>query len=334
MWRVGTWAAGNNRPKSGLAAAALLGSMLASAGPAWSGDAKVFRIGILTDAMVLWHTSTQGFRDGLHDLGYVEGKNVVFQARMTQGDARRVGDLAADLIRERPDLLLCVSDACRKENGHIPMVFVQVGDPIGRGLVRDIAHPEGNITGVANLRGELTAKRLELFKETVPSLRRVLVTYDPRENEEVASVRYAREAASKLGLVLLERPITAPLDIEPGLAELKEGGADGILIVQDGTNLNIPGRSLEVAVSDSLPTMYASSFWSQVGALASYGPDQYSQGRQAARLAKKILSGTPPSEIPVELPDLIEFVVNLKTAHRLGLDVSPRAVTAADRVIE
>lgn len=309
-------------------------AVLAAAPAAWAQAPKVFKIAILTDAMVQWHSTTEGFRDGLKEFGYVEGKNVIFEARAAQGDMTRVPELAAQLVQWKPDLLFCVSDACRRDTGKIPMVFVQVSDPVRIGLVEGIARPGGNITGIANLRAELTAKRLELFKEIVPSLRRVLVTYDPREKDEQDSVELARSAASRLRLTLLERPITAPLDIEPGLAELKEGGRDGILIVQSGTNLNISGHSLEVATSNRLPTMYPASFWSKFGALASYGPDQYLQGRQAARLAQKILTGTPPREIPVELPDRIEFIINLKTAKRLGLGVPRQSLLRADRVIE
>jgi len=308
--------------------------LLCAASSAWGQGAKIFKIGILTDAMVPWHSTTEGFRDGLKELGYVNGKNVIFEARAAQGDMTRVPMLVAELVQQKPDLILCVSDACRKEAGPIPMVFVQVSDPVRLGLVESIARPGGSVTGIANLRAELTAKRLELFKEVVPSLRRVLVTYDPREKDERDSLAVARTAASRLRLTLLERPISATLEIEPGLGELKEGGQDGILIVQSGTNLNIPGRSLEVATSDRIPTMYPASFWSNVGALASYGPDQYSQGRQAARLAHKVLTGTPPREIPVEFPDRIELVINLKTAKRLGLKIPQPILLRIDRVIE
>jgi len=308
--------------------------LLCAASSAWGQGAKIFKIGILTDAMVPWHSTTEGFRDGLKELGYVTGKNVIFEARAAQGDMTRVPMLAAELVQQKPDLILCVSDACRKEAGPIPMVFVQVSDPVRLGLVESIARPGGSVTGIANLRAELTAKRLELFKEVVPSLRRVLVTYDPREKDERDSLAVARTAASRLRLTLFERPISATLAIEPGLAELKEGGHDGILIVQSGTNLNIPGRSLEVATSDRIPTMYPASFWSNVGALASYGPDQYSQGRQAARLAHKVLTGTPPREIPVEFADRIELVINLKTAKRLGLKIPQSILLRVDRVIE
>jgi putative ABC transport system substrate-binding protein len=295
---------------------------------------KVFKIGILTDAMVPWHTTTEGFRDGLKELGYADGEKVVFEAQATQGDQSHLSELAAALLRQKPDLIFCVSDACARVNRDVPMVFSQVSDPVRLGLVQSVGRPGGNITGIANLRADLVGKRLELFKETVPALRRVLVTYDPREEEERQSVAFAKSAARRLGLLLLDRPITTPLEIESGLAELREGGRDGVLIVQSGPNLNVPGRSLEVATSNKLPTMYPSSFWSRFGALASYGPDQYLQGRQAARLAQKILTGTPPRDIPVELPDRIEFIVNLKTAKRLGLAVPPAVLLRADRTIE
>jgi len=295
---------------------------------------KMFKIGVLTDAMVPWHSSTEGFRDGLKEFGYVEGKHVTFEARAAQGNMTRVPELAAELLQQKPDLLFCVSDACQRVTNEIPIVFTQVGDPVRLGLVESIARPGGNVTGIADLRADLTAKRLELFKETLPSLRRVLVTYDPRKPEEQEAMTVARSAARRLGLTLLERPITAPLEIEAALAKLREGGQEGILIVQAGTNLNIPGRSLEVATSNKLPTMYPASFWTRFGALASYGADQYLQGRQAARLAHKILTGTPPREIPVELPDRIEFIINLKTAKRLGLRVPRPILLRADRVIE
>jgi len=241
-------------------------------------------------------------------------------------------------VQQKPDLLYCVADpdpqACQKATTTIPVVFTQVSDPVKSGLVKSLARPGGNLTGIGSLRAELTAKRLQLFKETVPSLRRVLVTYDPRAPEEQEAVTIARGAARRLDLTLLERPITAALEIEPALAELRDGGRDGILVVQPGPNLNILGRSLEVATSNKLPAMYPSSFWSQFGALASYGPGQHLQGRQAARLAHKILTGTAPGEIPVELPDRIEFIINLKTAKRLGLEVPRLMLLRADHVIQ
>jgi putative ABC transport system substrate-binding protein len=284
--------------------------------------------------MVPWHTSTNGFRDGLKEFGYVEGKNVIFEARAAQGDLTHLSKLAAELLEQRPDLLFCVSDTCARENKQVPMVFTQVSDPVNLGLVQSIARPGGNITGVANLRAELSAKRLELFKEIVPSLRRVLLTYDPRKTEELKALTSAKSEARRLKLTIIEKSITTPLEIEPGLAKLMEGGQDGILIIQAGTNLNIPGRSLQVATSNRIPTMYPAPFWSQVGGLASYGPDQYSQGRQAARLAHRVLTGTDPRELPVELPHKIEFVINLKTANGLKLQVPSSVLYRANQIIK
>lgn len=299
---------------------------------------KAAKIAILTSAWSPWHSNTEGFRDGLKELGYVEGQNLTFDVRAAQGDPTRLPALAAELVSPSPDLLYCVAGpdahACQKATSTIPIVFTQAGDPVKLGLVRSLARPGGNITGIGSLRAELTAKRLELFKELVPPLRRVLVTYDSREPEEVAALASARTAADRTGVALLERSVTAAPDIEPGLATLARGGRDGILIVQSGLNLNIPGRSLEVATSNRLPTMYPASFWSNYGALASYGPDQYLQGRQAARLAGRILAGTPPAELPIELPDRIEFVVNLKTAKLLGLEAPRTVLLRADRVIQ
>lgn len=309
-------------------------TLLFRAPVAWGQVERVFKIGVLTDGMVPWTSSAKGFQDGLKELGYIEGKNVSFEARATQGDSSRLPKLAAELLESKPDLLFCVSDACWRETGNIPMVFTQVSDPVRAGLVASIPRPGGNITGIANLRADLTAKRLELFKETVPALRRVLLTYDPTKPEEMEALTNARSAARRLGLALLENPIHVPLEIEPALAKLNEGGQDGILIVQTGTNLNIAGRTLQVSASNNLPTMYPASFWAGFGALASYGPDQYAQGRQAARLAHKILTGTAPRQLPVELPDRVEFIVNLKTAKRIGLEVPQGVLIRADRVIK
>jgi putative ABC transport system substrate-binding protein len=301
-------------------------------------DAKLLTIGILTTAMSPWHTETEGFRDGLRDLGYGEGRNIAFLARAGRGDPVRTRGLAEDLAQAKPDLLYCVSStgalACRAATKTIPIVAVSFGDAVRLELAESVARPGGNLTGIANLRAELSAKRLELFKEMVPSLRRVLVSYDPREPDDNEAATVARAAAGKLGLQLLENPLTEPLQIEPALADLEEGGADGILIVQSGLSLNIPGRSLEVATSNNIPTMYPHAFWPRFGALASYGPDQYAQGRQAARLAHRILTGNPAGSLPIELPERVEFVVNLKTAERLGLQIPPSVLLRADRVIE
>src|SRR3989449_1724172 len=270
--------------------------------------------------------------------GYVESQNLTFDVRAAQGDPTRLPALAAELVSQSLDLLYCVAGpdahACQKATSSIPIVFTQAGDPVKLGLVRSVARPGGNVTGIGSLRAELTAKRVELFKDVVPSLRRVLVTYDAREPEERDALTSARTAAPRAGITLVERSITAAAEIEAGLAALTRGGRDGILIVQSGLNLNIPGRSLEVATSNKIPTMYPHAFWPKFGALASFGPDQYDQGRQAARLAHRILTGTPVESLPIELPERVEFVINLKTAEKLRLQLSPSVLLRADRVLQ
>jgi putative ABC transport system substrate-binding protein len=317
------------------ALAAMLGGGSHAAPPS---DARHVKIGILTTAMSPWHTETEGFRDGLKDLGYTEMQNVTFVARASRGDAERTRGLAEDLAQQKPDILYCVSStaarACRAATDTIPIVAVSIGDPIHLGLAESIARPGGNLTGITNLRAELSAKRLELFRDLVPTLRRVLVTYDPREPDDREAARVARAAAGRLGLEVIENPILQSVEMEPALGELEEGGADGILIVQSGLSLNIPGRSLELATSNGIPTMYPHAFWARFGALASYGPDQHAQGRQAARLAHRVLTGTPPGSLPIELPERVEFVINLRTAEKLGLHLPPSVLLRADRVLE
>ena len=311
--------------------------ILGTAG-AHAAERKVFKVGILTTAMSPWHPDTEGFRKGLRELGYVEGHNLTFELRAARGDMTRLPQLAEELVREKPDLLYCVATssarACQQATAVIPIVSAGIDDPVAAGLVGSLARPGGNLTGIANLRAELTAKRLQLFKELVPSLRRVLVTYDPREPDELEAVTVARNAAMRLDLTLIENPIISRLDIEPGLTQLEDGGPDGILIVQPAQNLDIPGRSLEVATSNGIPTMYPQQFWTRYGALASYGPDQTVQGYQAARLADRILKGMTPATLPFELPDTFEFVVNLKTAKRLGLRLPEPALLLVDTFIE
>ncbi len=302
------------------------------------GATKPLRIAILTSAWSPWNPITDGFRKGLTEAGFVEGRELMYDMIAVEGHLERLPKACADLVARKPDLILASgptdAGSCKKVTSTIPIVFVNVGDPVALGLVKALAHPGGNVTGIANLREELTGKRIELFKALVPSLRRILISYDPRVPEERAAVATARKAVRRLGLELLAQPIRAPLEVDEPLKALESGGVDGIVLVQSNANNDIETRSLEVATDRQIPTMYAHSHWPGWGALASYGPNATLQGRQAARQAALILKGTPPADIPVELPDRIEFVVNLKTAKNLGLSISESALVLADRVIQ
>ena len=198
----------------------------------------------------------------------------------------------------------------------IPIVFAGVGDPLGSGLVQSFARPGGNITGVTNLSLDLSPKRLELFRQTIPSLKRVLYPYNPADAYAMAQVGVYRDAARRLGIELVEQTVHSEEEAQATLAQVRKGDVDGIL-APDGLSFNIPGFVLEAAAQQAIPTMFTGAFWVEQGGLASYGPDLYETGRQAARLVDKILKGVNPAEIPVEVNPKIEFAINLKVAKAL-----------------
>ncbi len=198
-------------------------------------------------------------------------------------------------------------------------------DPIGLGLIQSFARPGGNITGVADLHLELGPKRLEVFREIVPGLKRVLSLYDAADADAVAGAKLYRDAAHGLGIVLVEQAVRTAAEAQATLTRISKGEVDGILAPRQGSS-NIPGFVLEAASQQAIPTMVDASFWVERGALASYGADMHETGRQAARLVDKILKGAKPAEIPVEVNPKVEFVINLKVAKALGLTIAPEVL--------
>jgi putative ABC transport system substrate-binding protein len=208
-----------------------------------------------------------------------------------------------------------------------------VSDPVGQGLIQSFARPGGNITGVADLQSELGQKRLELFHEIVPNLKRVLYLYDTADALSAARARIYREAGHRLGIELVEQAVRTEEEAQASLAQVRKGEVDGILQPLS-PSLNIPGFLLEAASRQAIPTMFGgAAFWVERGALASYGPDFHETGRQAARLMDKILKGANPAEIPVEVNTKIEFAINLKVAKALGLTIASEVLYRADRII-
>jgi putative tryptophan/tyrosine transport system substrate-binding protein len=200
------------------------------------------------------------------------------------------------------------------------------------GLVQSFARPGSNITGVTDLTRELGPKRLEVFQAILPSLKRVLYVYDARDAATVAEAQGYREAARRLGITLVEQAVHTQEEAQGILAHVHQGEVDGIM-KQRSLSLNIPGLILEATTQHGLPAMFDAAFWVEQGGLASYGPDFYDSGRQAARLVDKILKGTKPAEIPVEVNPKIEFVINLQTAHTLGLTIAPEVLFQANRLL-
>ena len=298
---------------------------------------RLAKIGALTES---WGPTPGivGVRDGLQALGYREDKDFTIGVRFTQGNAAELPAAARDLVRHRVDIILTTESgmaakAAQQATNQIPIVFIGSGDPVGAGLVRSFARPGGNITGVADVDLDLVPKRMEIFRELVPGLKRVLVAYDATNTEAVAQIAVHREAARQLGLTLVERPVKGEDEARAAITKLRKADADGIFSVRFLTS-NIPGLILDVGSRGVMPTMFHLPFFVEQGGFASYSANTYELGKQAARLVDKILKGAKPAEVPVEQPLKFELVINLKTAKALGLTIPPPLLQRADRVIE
>jgi len=297
--------------------------------------AQPIKIGVLTES---WGPTpnTVGLRDGLLELGYRENEQFVLGVRFTQGDLTALPAAARELVQYGVDIIVTSEDspakAAQMATTRIPIVFSVLGDPVGLGLIQSFARPGGNITGVTGLYLELSPKRLEVFHEIVPDLKRVLFLYDAADAAAVAEAKVYRDAAHRLGMVLVEKPVRTEAEAQATLAQTSKGEVDGIL-VPNRISLNIPGFILEMSSQRAIPTMCEVSFFVERGALASYGPELHEMGRQAARLVDKIVKGAKPAEIPVEVSPKVEFVINLKVAQALGLTIAPEVLYRADRII-
>jgi len=319
---------------------AVLGIVLAIAGPmARATNAqspRLVKIGALTDS---WGPTPGivGLRDGLQDLGYRENHDFVIGVRFTQGDVAELPEAARALVRDGVDLMVTTSDnaakAAQLATARIPIVFIEGSDPVQAGLVKSFARPGGNITGIADLEVELVPKRLEIFRELVPGLKRVLVVYDATNAAAVSRLQVHRDAARRVGLTLVERPVRAEEEARSVIGAVRKGEVDGIFASRL-VSLNIPGVILETAPKQAMPTMFADVFFVERGGLASYAASLYGTGRQAARLVDKILKGARPGDVPVEQPTTFELAINVKVAKALGLTIPQSILLRADRVIE
>jgi putative ABC transport system substrate-binding protein len=277
-----------------------------------------------------------GIRDGLLELGYREDVDFVLGVRFTQGNLAALPTAARELVQHGVDIIITSTGAPTKAaqgvTTHIPIVFTRASTPVEAGLVKSFAHPGGNITGVAILRLKLSPKKLQVFQELIPTLQRVLYLYNVNDANSVARAQAYRDAASRLGVMLVERPVRTTEEAQAVLDQTRKGEVDGI-VQPIGVSLNLPGLILKVATQRGIPTMFDAAFYVERGGLVSYGPDYYASGRQAARLVDKILKGTKPAEIPVEVNSKIEFVINMKSAKALGLTLPPEVLYRADRII-
>jgi putative ABC transport system substrate-binding protein len=279
-----------------------------------------------------------GLQDGLRALGYRDYEHFLLGIRFTQGDTAALAAAARKLVQDGAELLFADADdsakAAQMATTSVPIIFASVADPIGTGLIHSFASPGGNITGVADLSLELSPKRLEIFREVIPDLERVLYLYHATDAYSRAAIKLYRDAARALGMVLVEQPVWSEEEAQAKLAQSHKGDVDGILAPLS-LALNLPGEILKAAAQRAIPTMFSihGKFLVEHGGLVSYGADSYASGRQAARLVEKISKGTAPAAIPVEVNSTLELVINLKAAAALGYTIAPQVLFQADRLI-
>ena len=317
-----------------------LGAMLFALPVQAQQTGKVYRIGVLHPGSALTVKSRiDAFREGLRELGYVEGKNIIIEYRYAEGKRDRWPDIATDMVRLKPDVIVVASTGLtavvKQATSTIPIVVGGAGDLLGTGLVSSLARPGGNVTGSTAISPDLSGKRLELLKEVVPKASRVAVLWYPlpgsTDDDEIKETEVAAQAFRIKMQVVGAR---AADEFQQAFAAMKREKADALIIIQGSFTLFHRRQLAELAAKNRLASMCEQPDFAYDGCLMSYGPDPLHFFRRAATFVDKILKGSKPSDIPVEGPKKFEFVINLKTAKQIGLTIPPNVLARADRVIK
>jgi putative ABC transport system substrate-binding protein len=279
----------------------------------------------------------EAFRQGLRELGYVEGKNIVIEYRHAQGKFDRLPGLAAELVRLKVDLIVTGGPpdtrASKEATVTIPIVMAQDSDPVGNGFVASLARPGRNITGLSNLVADLAGKRLEILKEIVPRLSRVAIIGTSSHSGNAQAVRETELAAGALGLKLQYLDALIPQDIEVAFRAAGKGRDEAVLALTGPLLLSNRTQLVDLATKNRLPAVYAQSEYAEAGGLMVYGTNIPDLFRRAATYVDKILKGAKPADLPVEQPTKFELIINLKAAKQIGLTIPPNVLARADRVI-
>ena len=300
---------------------------------------KIPRIGLLSpfspsDA-VLWH---QAFREGLRDLGWVEGKNIIIEYRYSEGRNDRLPALAADLVRLKVDIIVAsvTTDALAAKNATraIPIVVASSADPVALGLVDSLARPGGNVTGLSQIAPEMAGKRLELLKEIVPKLSRVAVLWNPESQGSTLSWKEIQLPARELGVQLHSLEVRSSNEFDKAFKDATRARAGALAIMPDPLFAGNLKRIADLAAKSRLPSIFHLREFADSGGLVTYGPDRSDMYRRAATYVDKILKGRKPADLPVEQPMKFEFVINLKTAKQIGLTIPQSVLFRADKVIK
>jgi putative ABC transport system substrate-binding protein len=300
---------------------------------------KIPHIGFQLDAPASSATARiEAFRQGLRELGYIEGKNIIIEWRSSEGKPERRSEIAAELVHLKEDVIVSagptVTRALKEATSTIPIIMAQDPDPVGSGFVASLARPGGNITGLASLSSENSGKQLELLKEIVPRLSRVAVIGNSTNPGDAQALRETVLAAGSFEVYLRYLDVLDPKDIETVFQAAAKGRADAVLVLGNPI-LNAHRKQIvDLAIRHRLPVIYSRPEYIESGGLMYYGTSYNDLLRRAASYVDKILKGAKPADLPVEQPKKFEFIVNLKTAKQIGLTIPPNVLARADKVIK
>jgi putative tryptophan/tyrosine transport system substrate-binding protein len=312
-------------------ALALLVAPLAAAAP----PGKIPLIGVLrptssTDPL------TEAFRQGLRELGYVEGHTIRLEERFAEGQYERLPELAVELVRLPVDILVTDGPgavAAKHATDKIPIVFAAFSNPVEEGLVASLARPGENLTGFSPMALELAGKRLELLSEMVPSIRHMALVWNPRRRDHAIQVKEIQAVAARGGIHLDVTEMRSPQEFDHAFATMSDQGVGAAIMLDDAMFYNERTRLVELAAQRQMPTMYGHRGYVEAGGLLSYGPNYPELFRRAATFVDKILKGAQVGELPVEQSTTLELVINLKTAEALGLTIPPTLLFQATEII-
>jgi putative ABC transport system substrate-binding protein len=320
---------------------ALSAMLLAPGLPAQAQQPKrIAKIGYLTAGTpAAFAQNIEAFKQGLRELGYVEGKTFVLELRYGEARAERVPQLARELVGLKVDVIVANTDlaiaAVKRETRTIPIVMVNSNDPVGTGFVASLARPGGNVTGLSNISPELSGKRLELLREVIPGLSRVAFLWNPDLRGAVFAYKETEGAARSLRLQIQSVEVVGAEDLDRAFSAITEQRAQALIVQTPNpvvfSNL---GQIVSFSQKNRMPSIFGGIAFVNAGGLMSYGPSSIDMQRRAATYVDKILKGTKPADLPVEQPTKFELVINLKTAKQIGLTIPPSVLARADRVIE
>jgi len=314
------------------------GFLLAAVQSVFGQSAAAYRIGYISpESESSGRPTFDAFRGGLRDLGYVEGQNVIIDARWGDGSDERLDQYAAELIQSGPNVIVAQTRAvfsARQAGATMPVVFGFSGDPVLAKRVVSLARPGGNFTGLSMLSLDLTAKRMELLKELMPQLKRVAIIANPGHAGEQAELHVSQASAKALGLALEYLPVRSAAELEAALAEISKLHCEAIVVFPDAGTMTYSGRIAAFTSKTGIPAMSGWAPFAEQGNLITYGPDLRDAFRRLATYVDKIFKGAKPAELPVQQPTKFELVINMKTAKVLGLTVPQSILLRADEVIQ